>query len=401
MASKKWEDLTLEKVANKFEPTYLGIDQPRVGLEDQPNFKVYEFSPNRKLDGNNRYLLAGPEWSIMQQSSMLKAEHDLLADRIGFGYTFEDWFQDWSEGFRWGINRTGTTGMRTNYPIRSNTEGDDTVPGWREDRETRPAYLEWRNPNPNLNKGYHVIEYWRNRSVDKSIVLVGSYAQIAQQILQIEYEGGGTAGGESEDKPLGGFLGEYSGTPLVSLYFNEKEEDVEEGYARIQGKVRFRLVGKSADPDSLLPKLTGADVKQLALRIQQAFLVPEPFSYRRGKEQSKVVDPNRGLLSWQYVYSETEGWNLYSRVYQAMGMTPNDTKFRHSFCRNPSEAFPTVPPTVNVIGSNVKKARQRPVGTVHFTSAKLFLTELARPVVLCDNKGALFQSLDDSDTNVS
>lgn len=99
-SNKKWEDLVLEAVAQKMDPTFLGSAQPQAGMEDQPNYKVFQFTPNRKLDESERDLLAGPEWSIMQQASQIKALHDLLGRRLGYNFTFEDWFSDWRQGFK-------------------------------------------------------------------------------------------------------------------------------------------------------------------------------------------------------------------------------------------------------------------------------------------------------------
>lgn len=67
----------------------------------------------------------------------------------------------------------------------------------------------------------------------------------------------------------------------------------------------------------------------------------------------------------------------------------------HSVNKHTKTSFPTIPPTINILGNTVKAARKRPVGTVHFASAKLFLSKVERAVVLCDNKGALFQSLEE------
>lgn len=61
--------------------------------------QVYEFSPNKDLDQKRRYYLAGPEWSILQHSSLLKAGHDILGDRLGFTIDFEKWFEDFEYEF--------------------------------------------------------------------------------------------------------------------------------------------------------------------------------------------------------------------------------------------------------------------------------------------------------------
>ena len=170
-----------------------------------PYEQVWEYSPAQGLDERYGYPLqvAGTEFAIQLQISLGKFLHDLLGRRLGYLVRFEDFWEQWSEkSFEWVLNRTGTPQMQTNYPFRDVTVGDRKIPGWRSDRKTRPAYLEWLNPNKKANPYYRIIEYWPNKSeIETSFVLIGSDSQIIQHIVTIEYQGNV---GVAEDDFIGG-----------------------------------------------------------------------------------------------------------------------------------------------------------------------------------------------------
>ena len=162
----KWEDAVFKAVAEREKITYLESKHPdNLRLFEQPNWEVWEMTPNQLLDGYRRYLLAGPQWSIMLQSSIVKTLHDLLGDRLGYLLTFEKFWEIWEKGGNKFLNRTGTPGLKTNFPRTERRNSDGSVtPAWRSDVETRPGYLEWKNPNPRANPKVTIIEYWSDRS---------------------------------------------------------------------------------------------------------------------------------------------------------------------------------------------------------------------------------------------
>lgn len=382
MVRKKWEDLVIEQVANKFEPTFLGVDQPRVGLEEQPNFKVYEFSPNRKLDGDQRYLLAGPEWQIMLQTSLLKVGHDILGDRLGFNFTFEDWFSDWAEGFKWGINRTGNkAGITTNYPIRKTGDKE----GWREDIETRPVYLEWKNPNPKLNKNYRVIEYFSTGKDGESVVFHGSDRDIAQQIVNWEWQKSGS--GSSDVMGKGGYV-RRRGQPQIVLWFLEDMADVEPGYDQVEGRISFRIMDKTDDPERDLPKLTTADMQQWGNKIKELFLPGDtPYVWKKGKEMVSYANWQQGYQFQLNCRNKTDGIELVQKLVQIQNHTYTPKYLNHSVPEAPTDAFPTIPSEVTIAGRKTRAPRRRPIADVTFRYAKLYTYYWKEPIILVNNKG--------------
>ncbi len=393
MASKKWEDIVLEKVANKFDATYLGVNQPRVGIEDQPNFKVYEFSPNRRLDGNNRYLLAGPEWQIMLQSSILKAGHDILGDRLGFNFTFENWFEDWRTGFKYGINRTGNkAGIVTNYPIQTTTD----KPGWREETETRPNYLEWKNPNPKLNKNYRIIEYFP-QGEGESAVFTGSDMMIVQQIINWEWQKSG--GGSSDVMDSGGYV-RRRGQPQVVLWFLENMADVEPGYDQVEGRISFRIMDKTDDPERNLPKLTTADMTQWGNKIKELFLPGNtPYIWKKGKEMVVYHHWAEGYQLQLNCRNKTDGIELIQKLVQIQNHTYTPKYLKHSVSEAPTDAYPTIPPEITVAGRKTRAPRRRPIADVTFRYAKLYTYYWKKPIILVDTKGNVLPHWDDTSGN--
>lgn len=381
-----WEEKTLKKIADEQRLTALGTSR-ELELADQPNFQVYEFTPNKRLDGKKRYYLAGPDYSIMIQSSALKAAHDFLGNRLGFNFTFEEWFEHWESGFSFGINRTGTTGLVTNYPLRK--VGDK--PGWRENRDERPGYLEWKNPNAKANPSYRVIEYWPDKSIkEKSYVLTGSDLQIVQQILQIEYEGGGNAIADS-DSFVGGWFGIRRGQPEILLSFWEDKEDLEVGYNRVQGKIRFRIMDKTDDPDSPLAKLTWTDIGQYRDRLVQQFQSPNNglgLVWRKGKDLLTYTDKSRGYESRILCRDEASGRAVITGLLAVQNHIINERKLNFSSPVNPTLAHPTIPEQKLILGKTRKMPRTRPIADVRFSRAVMYLQYWPEPIVLVANRKA-------------
>ncbi len=396
MAKKKgsWEQQILNQIQEEERATYLGQNHPELDPDEHPNFKVFEFSPNRHLDGDKRYYLSGPDWSIMQQASHVKALHDLLANRLGYGFTFKDWWKQWEAGFTFGINRTGTTGLKTNYPFKK----VGNIPGWRTDKTTRPGYLEWKSPNAKANPYYRVIEYWPDRSeTDKSYVLSGSDIQIIQQILNIEYSGQSeaVASDGSETMKTGGLI-QRAGRPQIVLLFLEDYQDIEPGYEQVKGRVSFRLMNKAEISSDEGSTLTVSDLKQYLAVIKREFWIElgRGYVWRKGKEMISYCDWKKGYQLQLFCRNKTDGVELVKKVLSIQGHTYDASKLNHSVNENPTQAYPTVPEQINVLGHAIRAPRRRPIADARFRAAKLLLRSLPMPIYLIDFNGRELPNVD-------
>ena len=169
---EKWEKQILNGLSNKFKETVISGAAGTGGIYDRASFDLYEFTPNKDLDQKERAYLAGPEWSIIQQSSLLKAGHDILGDRLGFTIDFEEWFKDFQGEFQ------------ANLPP-SKKAGDSKFKPWGKEPKNGPKKLNLLTKEQARKKGYMVIRFWKDKSNEaKSEVLAGTYAELRQQLLE-------------------------------------------------------------------------------------------------------------------------------------------------------------------------------------------------------------------------
>jgi len=369
----------------------------RVRIELQPNWNVYQLQPDRK-NPDYKLLMAGSESALALQLSQLgwmekMIDHLLNASDL----KFEDWFDVWAAGYpelRYRVNPK-LPNLRTNYPSSNVKDSNgETISRWRNEVGSRPAYIEWKPSARKTAKdlGLHrTIEYFPDRSQNKSVVLTGNDKELIRQILQIHYEGGGSSEGMDSTVSTGI---SYRGAPKVVLYFLERIEDVEKGYRQLEARVGFRLVGKTENPNGTGDLLTKANIRNLAQRIVQNFLQPEQFRLHKGRESVSYRDKRQGLESFVFATSASEGINLYQRICRVMEIEFDNSKVFTSSNQNPTQAFPITPPEVTILGNKIKPPRRRPVGHVYFREAKLFLEMLNEPILLCDYNGHIYRNPD-------
>ncbi|MGB3513092.1 MAG: hypothetical protein WBA93_28535 [Microcoleaceae cyanobacterium] len=340
--------------------------------------------------------LAGSEESLISQLSLVAAIEKIVS-RGSSLVEFEVWFKGWQEGWPNLVNSRSTApALKTNYPIRDRINSDGTTtPGWRVDVESRPQYIEKFHPKQELD--YRVIEYFpAKNSPLRSRLFAGSDAEIIQQIVNYEEKSvrAGEVGRSFVSYP------KVKGQPTVKIYFEEKLEDVEPGYEPIRGRVSFRIVTKSDHPESPLPRLTWTDLRTYAARIWQEFGGPSPFHYRKGRESASYKDKLNGIESWQTVFSESDAIELYQRLCRVVDVDFKLKYFNGGKNGAPSEAYPTIPQSIEVLGQTIKAKRYRPVGTVWFDYASVNLPLLKGDINLVNTGGIQLnenQGLNDGD----
>ncbi|MDJ0554826.1 MAG: hypothetical protein QNJ68_10355 [Microcoleaceae cyanobacterium MO_207.B10] len=294
-------------------------------------------------------------------------------------YDFEEWFEDFSYEFAKALPST------KQIPLEQQTP-------WGKDVKNRPKKLNLLTLAEVVKLGYQKIRFWRDREVETdSKILKGTYFELRQQLLN-EMKTVSVAGG--------GFSPSYSsisfkGMPTVLFNFLEKAEDVEPGYTKIQSRVTIRLAGKTDDTETYphLEKLTNSEVVNLANRIKQNFLLPEPYKIHRGKETVSCKDKPAGIDGYIFTFNQSDGRELFTKLYELIEKPVNLKRIFYGANAAPSEAYPTVPEETEVLGTNVQRQRRRPVGYVHFTSAQLFLSLVRKPIMLCDNKGNTYKGV--------
>lgn len=390
---KTWQQETIRRVYEMDKAIEMPSNQ--ANIKDPyalPYDQVWEYSPAQGLDERYPFPLqiAGSEFAIKMQLSLGKFLHDTLGRRLGYLVRFEDFWEQWcNKGFSWTINRTGTPTMVSNYPLQETTVGDRKIPGWRVERKTRPAYLEWTNPNKAANPYYRIIEYWRDRSnIEDSYVLVGSDSQIIQHIVAIEYQGGASV--TAEDDFIGGGFPRRMGQPQVTLYFKEDRTDVEPGWNPVKGNIAFRLMDVTDNPDDSRPKISWTFIEDLAKKIYAEFQQPnnnQGFIWKKGKEYFNYNNWDEGygfkILCRNSEHGEEivrKLLNVRDHIYDAKNASKSEPI--------DSTAYPTIPEEKTVLGTKVRQKRRRPIADVRFIAARLTLARWPSPIVLI-NKGVI------------
>jgi hypothetical protein len=374
--TKDWQELALKKLGEK--NTYPAGVAPNKSFEEFPNFHVWEFSPNMKLDKvsgkpikqGKRYLLAGRDWSIILQTSVIKALHDILGERLGFNFTFEDWWEQWERGFS-KLSRTSdnmTKGLTSNYPADPKLSRQSTS---LEAMVNKPGFIEWKNPRARLNPKWRVIEYFPNRSDNNtSYLCCGSDMQIVQQIISIEFppknSSGVNDGFVKTETPI------MSGHPMVTLYFSSGKSQAN-GKRPIRSQISFRLMNKveltehSYQGESVL---TEVDLQQIITKIKTKFS-DSNYKIERGDTIYSYTFKPLGYRFWMPLRSQAEAIRLFTDVLSIQGHTLKPELVAES--KKAARANTVPDKKVKIAGTDVTLSQAYKNADIWFTHATLKL----------------------------
>lgn len=379
----------IQKMSERFAVTWLGTNDPGKRFDENPNFDVYEFSADKKLDDSKRDYLWGSDGSIIEQASTVKAIHDSLARRFGFNIKFEEFWQFWEAGFKGFERKSKVAGLRSNYPEDDIKEGAKVIaPAWRSS-DKKPAYIEW-SPKAKNQFALRIIEYFPDRSNNRiSKLFIGSDWTIIRDIIQYEYEGKGGSEAVAGSAMSSGGEVKRRGQPKVTLFFLEDMADVDPEYAPVVGEVGFRLMNVSDNPSSDKATITRSDIEQLANAIKVAFLSPTPYVWKKGREMISYTHWENGYQLQLLCRSKTVGIELAQKILSIQNHAYAAKRLKHTTTEGEAEAYPTIPPELTVLGKKVKTPRYRPVADVVFTQASLSLHYFSQNIVLVNDLGQI------------
>lgn len=167
--------------------------------------------------------------------------------------------------------------------------------------------------------------------------------------------------------------------PQVQLYFEEKFSETEKGYDQLRTQVSFRLTGETSQ------SFTIGEAINLANKIKTLFNPGNvPLFFKRGKELATYTDQSKGYYFQLYVFDKANAEKIIEQILDIRGHSPDWSLLKVSKNANPTVAYPTIPPTKNILAKSVRQPRQRPVGTVRFVAAVVHLYGRAEPLVLYD-----------------
>lgn len=164
--------------------------------------------------------------------------------------------------------------------------------------------------------------------------------------------------------------------PQVQLHFQEERYDAADN-DRIPVRSRISFRWRSDDFGT-------ARVESLANKIKADFARP-PFSFGKGRECWTYWDDEKGYRFTVYVQNESEAKSIISQV---VGIQDSGTPDWNANLREHKDGVNyAAPGTVRVMGETRRKPRKRPVGTVKFAYAELFIPGVTKPIILVDRTG--------------
>ena len=245
-------------------------DRPKIHELNQPEaaqalgWRVIDFYPNRDFK-SEFYRLAGTPSELRIMMQIVQATRFITGGRINF----EQWFEQWEKGFpECNQNRSDSNFLLTGEKQWERIKNP----------KSRPRYKELTKSQQRADWGYRVIEYWRDRTAEAdSVILSGTDLQLIQHIIQIEYEGGGSQGFKAKSHQIS-----VKGQPIIRLYFEQNKTEIEKRadgvpYPQLTGDITFRIMDKTDDPKSNLAKISSADLKGYAKRLEEQFGGKNPF----------------------------------------------------------------------------------------------------------------------------
>ena len=161
--------------------------------------------------------------------------------------------------------------------------------------------------------------------------------------------------------------------PQVKLHFQESRyESSTNNRKPVRSEVSFRW--RSED-------FSTQNITALATKVHADFARPI-FSFDRGKQCWTYWDDKKGYRFTVYVQSETEAKKIIEQTIRIQDdVEPDWSKnLRYHESRENFE----VRETVRAMGETNRKPKKRPIGTVKYQYAELFIHGLKKPIILSD-----------------
>lgn len=168
----------------------------------------------------------------------------------------------------------------------------------------------------------------------------------------------------------------YTYYPQIKLHFKEDRYlSVTNNRKPIRSEVSFRW--RSED-------FSTQNITALATKIQQDFARPI-FKFDKGRECWTYWDDQKGYRFTVYVQTELDAKKIIEAAIRIQDDTEPD--WDKNLREHKSNVDYNIRETVRVMGENIKKPRRRPVGTVQFEYAELFIPGTTKPIILVDATG--------------
>jgi hypothetical protein len=167
--------------------------------------------------------------------------------------------------------------------------------------------------------------------------------------------------------------------PQIQLYFEEKYAEADAGFDILRTQVSLRLIGETSQT------FTVAEATIIANKIKTLFNPGNvPFNFKRGKYLANYIDQSKGYYFQIYAFDELNAKKVIEQVLDIRSHTPDWSLLNSNVNAEPTQTYPTLPPTKTILGKARKQPRKRPVGVVRFVYAVAHIYGMNTPLVLYD-----------------
>lgn len=350
-------------------------NRPKIHELNQPpaaqtlGWRVIDFYPNRDFK-SEFYRLAGTPAELRQMMQIVQATRFVTGARVNF----EAWFELWEKGFPDFTNDRSDS----NFLLSGDKQWERI-----KKPESRPRFREWTNSQQRADKGFRVIEYWRDRSDESnSVILSGTDLQLIQHCIQLEYEGGGTTATDSVSSDII----RYSGIPEITLIFKGVDKTLGTKNNIVTGEKSFRFMGYTDNPNMAIKRedlklISQADISRIGARIRSTFKTTPPYTWAKGKDQVIYHDWMRGYNLNVYALNHAEGERLIRSILALRDLEIDETFLKYSEAKNTIKAYPPAS-EIQVMGQTQKIPERLPKSNVIFSSAKIHLPTLKQTLII-------------------
>lgn len=166
--------------------------------------------------------------------------------------------------------------------------------------------------------------------------------------------------------------------PQITLYFKQNANDVGDDERTVEGEISFRLMHESSTT------ITHVETLKLAQKIHSAFASPTKFAWHKGRTMASYTDVSKGYRLQLLVQNEAEAKRIIKQVLDIQDHTP-DWKFLNIIENaEPIEKYPNIRKTAMILGKSRKLPKRRPVETIYFRYASIYIWGLRQPITLVD-----------------
>ncbi|MGB5768946.1 MAG: hypothetical protein WBM32_03615 [Crocosphaera sp.] len=178
--------------------------------------------------------------------------------------------------------------------------------------------------------------------------------------------------------------------PQIVFSFKEDSGNIEEGYDPVVGRLSFRLM------DETSTSITNNKLQQLANKIKLEFGSNNGYVWKKGKKYYAYTDKAKGYQLQILAINENEAKDLIRKVLAIQNHVLEEKRLTTNTNADQAEAYPIIPPNINILNEVQREPRKRPVANVRFQHAVCNIWGKQKIVPLYDRSFTFLNALETS-----